>query len=256
MANGFPEGNFRLINKDTGHCLASFYGGQSYGSQVAYDRLTGEKGYIAYSHTNDRVFGIRSEPQGEDIELWWFDSSKDNWGKPKNYLYNLIEDIRSRWVLQPDESQSYYPERVQPTVVDFLDPETDPMTIFQTQERIENRLGMFTGIREVPAEEQDSYLRQFDEQTIKDYQLFLKMYPENSVEENIYPLQDITTPAVGLKMFGSGRDGVKQWRYEDGFIYVSGDWYNVLTIAYKAGSNEAVAVLTKRGAPNQQWKFK
>lgn len=256
MANGFPEGNFRLINKDSGHCLASFYGGQSYGSQDAYDRLTGEKGSIAYSHTNDRIFGIRSEPQGEDIELWWFDSSKDNWGNPRNNLYNLIKDIRSRWVLQPDEGQSYSPQRVQPSVKDFLDPETDLIEIFETQERIEEYQYQFLSIRDMPAEMQEYSLSEFSEQTKKDYELFLKMYPANAPEEYNYPLKDVTTPAVGLRMFGAGRDGVKQWRYEDGFIYVSGDWYTVLTIAYKTGSNEAVAVLTKRGAPNQQWKFK
>jgi len=177
MPNGFPEGKFRIINRDTGHCLASFYGGQSYGSQDAYDRLTGEKGAITYSHTNDRVFGLRSEPQNEDIELWYSDGSNDPWGKPKKRLFNIIEDIRTRWVLQVDEGQRYN-------------------------------------------------------------------------------LEGITEPAVGVRMFGAGRDGVNKWQEENGFIYVHGNWGQVLTLAYKAGSNEAVAVMTARGAPNQQWIFK
>lgn len=255
MANGFPEGNFRLINKDTGHCLASFYGGQSYGSQVAYDRLTGEKGSIAYSHTNDRIFGIRSEPQGEDIELWWFDSSKDSWGNPKNYLYNLIKDIRSRWVLQPNSAQSYSPSLIEPNFEDFVTSGDDFMEIYSAYQRIENLRDDFEEMRNVPEQYQKQYLSRFDEQTRKDYELFVKMYPADAPQKFSYPLKDITEPAVGLRMFGAGRDGVKSWRYEDGFIYVSGDWYTVLTIAYKTDSDEAVAVLTKRGTPNQQWKF-
>ncbi|GAA2357601.1 hypothetical protein Cme02nite_51350 [Catellatospora methionotrophica] len=100
MANGFPDQNFRIINADTGHCLVSLHGGVTHGSQDAADRLTGEKGQIAYAHTNDRVLGVQ-KPAAEEHEIWYLSGRADPWGVPLNYLYNKVSDIRSNWVLQP-----------------------------------------------------------------------------------------------------------------------------------------------------------
>lgn len=89
MANGFPGGNFRIINKETGACIASAYGGQTSGLQDAVSSL-GETGVVDYSHTNDRLFTVHDKVKNIEEELWYFDS---------NMLYNKVADIRSSWVL-------------------------------------------------------------------------------------------------------------------------------------------------------------
>lgn len=50
MANGFPEGNFRIVNQATGACIASQYGGETEGRQAAVT-ARGETGVLEYSHT-------------------------------------------------------------------------------------------------------------------------------------------------------------------------------------------------------------
>lgn len=97
MANGFPGGNFRIVNKETGACIASAYGGQTHGLQDAVSSL-GETGKIAYSHTNDRLFTVHDKVKNIDEELWYFDSSEYRSGR-ENKLYNKVKDIRSNWVL-------------------------------------------------------------------------------------------------------------------------------------------------------------
>jgi len=98
MANGFPEGNFRIVNKETGACISSLYGGQTHGVQDAVT-ARGETGKLAYSHTNDRLFTVHDKVKNIDEELWYFDSHADGWGRRVNMLYNKVKDIRSRWVL-------------------------------------------------------------------------------------------------------------------------------------------------------------
>ncbi|WP_336040100.1 hypothetical protein [Acinetobacter calcoaceticus] len=98
MANGFPEGNFRIVNKETGACIASQYGGQTTGSQDAVTAL-GETGKLSYSHTNDRQFTLHDKVKNIEEELWYFDSHADSWGYRVNMLYNKVKDIRSSWVL-------------------------------------------------------------------------------------------------------------------------------------------------------------
>ncbi len=97
MANGFPGGNFRIVNKETGACIASAYGGQTHGLQDAVSSL-GETGKIAYSHTNDRLFTVHDKVKNIDEELWYFDSRDYRSGR-ENKLYNKVKDIRSSWVL-------------------------------------------------------------------------------------------------------------------------------------------------------------
>ncbi|QNX87672.1 hypothetical protein [Acinetobacter seifertii] len=97
MANGFPGGNFRIVNKETGACIASAYGGQTHGLQDAVSSL-GETGKIAYSHTNDRLFTVHDKVKNIDEELWYFDSREYRSGR-ENKLYNKVKDIRSNWVL-------------------------------------------------------------------------------------------------------------------------------------------------------------
>ncbi|MFV5439323.1 hypothetical protein VXP84_06590 [Acinetobacter oleivorans] len=98
MANGFPEGNFRIVNKATGACIASQYGGQTHGLQDAVT-ARGETGKLAYSHTNDRLFTVHNKVKNIEEELWYFDSHADSWGYRVNMLYNKVTDIRSSWVL-------------------------------------------------------------------------------------------------------------------------------------------------------------
>lgn len=98
MANGFPGGNFRIVNKKTGACIASAYGGQTSGMQDAVT-ARGETGQLAYSHTNDREFTVHDKVKNIDEELWYFDSRVYNGGHRENKLYNKVKDIRSNWVL-------------------------------------------------------------------------------------------------------------------------------------------------------------
>ncbi|MND87735.1 hypothetical protein D3C80_797430 [compost metagenome] len=98
MANGFPEGNFRIINKETGACISSLYGGQTHGLQDAVT-ARGETGQLSYSHTNDREFTVHDKVKNIEEELWYFDSSADSWGHKRNMIYNKVKDIRSSWVL-------------------------------------------------------------------------------------------------------------------------------------------------------------
>ncbi|CAI3132117.1 hypothetical protein MWMV17_MWMV17_01660 [Acinetobacter calcoaceticus] len=98
MANGFPEGNFRIINKETGACISSLYGGQTHGLQDAVT-ARGETGVLPYSHTNDREFTVHDKVKNIEEELWYFDSHADGWGRRVNMLYNKVTDIRSSWAL-------------------------------------------------------------------------------------------------------------------------------------------------------------
>lgn len=98
MANGFPGGNFRIVNKATGACISSLYGGQTNGLQDAVT-ARGETGKLAYSHTNDREFTVHDKVKNIEEELWYFDSSTDSYGRRRNMLYNKVKDIRSNWVL-------------------------------------------------------------------------------------------------------------------------------------------------------------
>lgn len=97
MANGFPGGNFRIVNKETGACIASAYGGQTHGLQDAVT-ARGETGVLPYSHTNDRLFTVHDKVKNIDEELWYFDSRDYRSGR-ENKLYNKVKDIRSSWVL-------------------------------------------------------------------------------------------------------------------------------------------------------------
>ncbi|OTT96068.1 hypothetical protein [Acinetobacter nosocomialis] len=97
MSNGFPGGNFRIVNKETGACIASAYGGQTDGVQSAVT-ARGETGVLAYSHTNDRLFTVHDKVKNIEEELWYFDS-RDSRSGQENRLYNKVKDIRSSWVL-------------------------------------------------------------------------------------------------------------------------------------------------------------
>lgn len=96
MANGFPTGNFRIVNKETGACISSLYGGQTDGVHTVSRR--GETSHFAYSHTNDRKFTVHDKVKNIDEELWYFDSHEYRSGR-ENKLFNKVKDIRSSWVL-------------------------------------------------------------------------------------------------------------------------------------------------------------
>ncbi|MDP9805169.1 hypothetical protein [Acinetobacter calcoaceticus] len=96
MANGFPTGNFRIVNKETGACISSLYGGQTDGVHTVSRR--GETGKLPYSHTNDRKFTVHDKVKNIDEELWYFDSHEYRSGR-ENKLFNKVKDIRSSWVL-------------------------------------------------------------------------------------------------------------------------------------------------------------
>lgn len=97
MANGFPTGNFRIVNKETGACISSLHGGQTHGMQDAVT-ARGETGKLPYSHTNDRLFTVHDKVKNIEEELWYFDSHEYRSGR-ENKLFNKVKDIRSSWVL-------------------------------------------------------------------------------------------------------------------------------------------------------------
>jgi hypothetical protein len=97
MANGFPTGNFRIVNKETGACISSLHGGQTHGMQDAVT-ARGETGKLPYSHTNDRKFTVHDKVKNIEEELWYFDSHEYRSGR-ENKLFNKVKDIRSSWVL-------------------------------------------------------------------------------------------------------------------------------------------------------------
>ncbi len=97
MANGFPGGNFRIVNKETGACIASAYGGQTRGVHTVSRR--GETANFEYFHTNDRLFTVHDKVKNIDEELWYFARSPNPYRHDPEMLYNKVKDIRSHWVL-------------------------------------------------------------------------------------------------------------------------------------------------------------
>jgi hypothetical protein len=99
MGKGFPTAKFfRIINEDTGLCLAAAHGGTTHGTQEARDRWTGEKGYIPYTHTKDQVLVV-SPRKSERGEIWFFDERKNSYGHEDWHLVNVNMDIRSAFTL-------------------------------------------------------------------------------------------------------------------------------------------------------------
>jgi hypothetical protein len=99
MGSGFPTAKFfRIINQDTGFCLAAAHGGTTHGAQAAQDRLTGETGYIPYSHTNDQILVVR-KPDDHRGTIWFFDERKNTYGEENWHLVNANRDIRSAFTL-------------------------------------------------------------------------------------------------------------------------------------------------------------
>jgi len=80
MANGFPTGNFRIVNKGTGACIASAYGGHD--------------GY----NTADREFKVHDKVKNIEEEIWHFDSRSGRRGQ-ENRLFNEVKDLRGHWAL-------------------------------------------------------------------------------------------------------------------------------------------------------------
>jgi len=80
MTNEFPEGNFRIVNKATGVCIASAYGGHD------------------GNNTSDRKFTIHDTVKNTDEEIWHFDSRSGRSGQ-ENRLFNKVVDHRASWVL-------------------------------------------------------------------------------------------------------------------------------------------------------------
>ncbi|WP_067962441.1 hypothetical protein [Nocardiopsis trehalosi] len=98
MGHGFPSAKFfRIVNEGTGLCLAAAHGGTTHGAQKAHDRLTGEEGFIPYSHTNDQVLTVR-RPRHDRAEAWFF-CELESYGEAWWHLVNADKDIRSAFSL-------------------------------------------------------------------------------------------------------------------------------------------------------------
>lgn len=98
MGNGFPTAEFfRIVNEDTGLCLAAAHGGTTHGAQQAQDSWTGEIGFIPYSHTKDQVLAVH-RPKGARNEVWFF-CELESHRQPWWHLVNADKDIRSPFAL-------------------------------------------------------------------------------------------------------------------------------------------------------------
>jgi len=105
MANGFPDGNFRIVNKATGACISSLSNGQAHGLQSATGRW-GERGFLSFSQRKNRQFTVHDNVKNVEEELWYLNSYKDTYGDRVNTLFNFVRDIRSRWVLSASTQSS------------------------------------------------------------------------------------------------------------------------------------------------------
>ncbi|WP_026412347.1 hypothetical protein [Actinomadura oligospora] len=99
MSNGFPDGEFCIVNEDTGLYLASLPGDRVTGSQQETDWLEGAKETVHYSHTGKQVLGLATEPSGKNYERWYFDDRKNSRGLEFYHLVNCAKDIRTAYAL-------------------------------------------------------------------------------------------------------------------------------------------------------------
>lgn len=98
MANGFPEGNFRIINDGTGDRLYVQYGGTTEGNMTGTDKRTGKSDNISFSHTNDPVFKVGT-PGQSDYDGWRFNITTGQCNRLDHYLMTEYKDTRSHFAL-------------------------------------------------------------------------------------------------------------------------------------------------------------
>jgi hypothetical protein len=75
---GFPSGDFRIINEDTGQALYTELGSQT---TMSYSRLGNETTYVV---SDKPKVGVRS-PAGGAVEAWYFNTGNDS-GERQPYL--------------------------------------------------------------------------------------------------------------------------------------------------------------------------
>ncbi|SEG94275.1 hypothetical protein SAMN04489712_1457 [Thermomonospora echinospora] len=88
MSNGFPDGEFCIINEATGLYLAALPGGTITGSQQETDWLERTRETVHYTHTANQVLGLATEPSGKNYERWFLDDRKNSWGQEHYHLVN------------------------------------------------------------------------------------------------------------------------------------------------------------------------
>ncbi|MCX4681973.1 hypothetical protein OG413_43050 [Streptomyces sp. NBC_01433] len=88
MANGFPEGEFYLLNRDAMLCLAANPGGTS-----STQSLGPGGGTIEYSTTEPPVVRLETPkpPSGNAFQGWYFDTSHLEYHPPNNYLVSRMK---------------------------------------------------------------------------------------------------------------------------------------------------------------------
>src|SRR5690349_24333664 len=102
MANGFPEGEFFLLNTQAMLCLAANPGG----TWNAGSFVTKSGSEIEYTHTKPPVAQVEcpNPPGRNQFQGWYLDTSKDSWGKPANYLVSrMVVSTLGRFALQGSE---------------------------------------------------------------------------------------------------------------------------------------------------------
>ncbi|WTW91871.1 hypothetical protein OG216_00035 [Streptomycetaceae bacterium NBC_01309] len=88
MANGFPEGEFYLLNRDAMLCLAANPGGTSSTSSLGPGG-----GTIEYSTTEPPVAGLETPkpPAHNAFQGWYFDTSAQPYRDPNNFLVSRMK---------------------------------------------------------------------------------------------------------------------------------------------------------------------
>lgn len=109
MGNGFPTAKFfRIINTDTGLCLAAEHGGTTVGSK---DRWGGP----VYAHTNNQVLAVSPVTKKNRGEIWFFDERKTH-SQEFWHLVNANKDNRSAFALHVGSLDPFY----EPVEVDLI----------------------------------------------------------------------------------------------------------------------------------------
>lgn len=99
MPNGFPEGDFRIINQDTDVRLFTYDGGYTREAVDTKSSTTSESGGTLKNIAQDPGLGV-GFPGNRYDDLWFINTDKDQWGKPQgNYLVSHLKVLNGWFCL-------------------------------------------------------------------------------------------------------------------------------------------------------------
>lgn len=222
MSNGFPEGDFRIINEGTGARLFARSGGVTGGKQkvsaVGRDGLV--EGEVAYSHTNDPIVMVGT-PQGGDLGLWYFRAAADPWGRPDNYLMTSYEDIRSKFALHAVQETIKVAKQITMRQSELDADEYRFQALLRGEPLSNIEIPPFTG----------------------------------KVDELVTVTAFDSVDTKRIEFRGSGRDGVSKWQTEGGYLFLEGAPEQVLTVSKEGDGSFSARLMKKDGSANQKFRF-